>query len=394
MTETQEVQEEMTVEAIVDAAVRQALDNYGMNDIVKRFTPGHDEGEEPKGDEQFKSFGEQMQAVYMAATPGQGVDPRLKAATGLSEGVPSDGGFLVQQDFSNELLQNVHDTGILYPKCRRLPISANSTGIKINAVDETSRVAGSRWGGIRGYWAAEAAEKTKSKPKFKQLELSLQKLVGLCYATDELLQDTAALGTVLMQGFSEEFNFLVDDAIVRGTGAGQPLGLLNANCLISVGAETGQAATTIVAENIQKMWARLYNRSRRNAYWYINQDCLPQLHSMSLAVGTGGVPVYMPAGGLSGQPYGTLYGRPVIEIEHCATLGAQGDIILADLSQYLVIEKGGIQSASSIHVRFIYDETAFRFVWRVDGQPAWTAALTPFQGSNDVSPFIVLDART
>jgi len=35
-------------------------------------------------------------------------------------------------------------------------------------------------------------------------------------------------------------------------------------------------------------------------------------------------------------------------------------------------------------------ELLFRFVVRVDGQPTWNAALTPYRGSNTVSPFIVL----
>jgi len=378
---------------MVDNSVAAGFESLGLNEIVKRFTPGVDGDEPPKDPGAFKSFGDQMQAVVMAATPGGSVDARLKAATGLSEGVPSDGGFLVQQDFVEELLRRTYETGILVPKCRTIPISANKNGLKVNATDETSRATGSRWGGIHGYWAAEAAEKTASKPKFRQMELSLQKLIGLCYATDELLQDATALGEVLMQGLSEEFNFLFDDSIIRGTGAGQPLGILNANCTVSVAIETGQAADTFIAENVVKMYARLWSRSKSNAVWYINQDVLPQLFTMSLAVGTGGAPMFIPAGGISGQQPASLLGRPIVEIEQCSTVGDVGDVILADLSQYLMIKKGGIDAASSIHVRFIYDETAFRFVLRVDGQPIWNAPLTPYKGSNTLSPFITLDER-
>lgn len=129
--------------------------------------------------------------------------------------------------------------------------------------------------------------------------------------------------------------------------------------------------------------------------WFINQDTLPELMSMSQPVGTGGAPVWLPAGGASGKPYDTLFGRPVTEIEQAASLGTVGDIILADLSQYLCIEKGGLQSASSIHVQFVTDEQVFRFVARIDGQPLWQAALTPFKGtSNTVSPFVALATRS
>lgn len=217
--------------------------------------------------------------------------------------------------------------------------------------------------------------------------------MGLCYATDELLQDARALESVISDAFAEEFGFKIDDAILNGTGAGQPLGIMNSGALVTVPKETGQAAATIVYENIVKMWARLWARSRQNAVWYINQDIEPQLFRMSLAVGTGGVPVYLPAGGLSQSPYGTLFGRPVISIEHAATLGAAGDILLCDLSQYLLIDKGGINAASSIHVRFLYDESVFRFIYRADGQPIWNSALTPFKGAAAQSPFIALATR-
>lgn len=345
--------------------------------------------------ERFNSLGEYMMAVVTADRPGGHIDPRLfNAATGLNETVPSDGGFLVQTDFTNQLAKDLLATDVLSGMCDRIQISGNSNGIKINGVDETSR-ASTRSGGIIGYWKSEAAQKTASKPKFRQIELSLHKLIGLCYATDELLMDATALEGFIRQAFVGEFGFLRDDAIINGTGAGQPLGILNAGCLVSVAKETGQKADTILAENIIKMYSRMFPNSRSKAVWLINQDIEPQLFTMSLAVGTGGIPIYMPAGGLSGQPYATLFGRPVIAIEQCPTLGDVGDIIFADLSGYILAEKGGIESAMSIHVKFDYDESVFRFVTRLDGQPWRASALTPYKGtsSNSLSHFVALAER-
>ncbi|SHK48833.1 phage major capsid protein [Paramaledivibacter caminithermalis] len=343
----------------------------------------------------FRSFGEQMMAVYRAACPNGRVDSRLttRAASGLSESLPSDGGFLVQQDFVSELLKRAYNTGVIASKCRKIPLSTNSNGLKINAINESSRANGSRWGGIQTYWENEADQLISSRPKFRVMDLSLKKLTGLCYVTDELLTDAAALESVLIQGFAEEFGFKIDDAIINGNGAGQPLGILNSGALVKVAKETGQAAKTITVENIVKMWSRMWGRSRQNAVWLINQDVEPMLYTLSLKIGDGGVPVYMPANGLAGKPYSTLFGRPVIPIEQCSSLGTLGDIILADFSQYLLIDKGGINAASSIHVRFLYDESVFRFIYRVDGQPIWDKALTPYKGSSSLSPFVALSDR-
>ena len=341
-------------------------------------------------EKRFASFGEQLMAAYRAATPGGKVDERLttRAASGLNESTPSDGGFLVQQDFVTELLKRTYETGILASKVKKIPISTNANGMKINAIDEDSRANGSRWGGVQTYWEGEADEITASKPKFRQMELSLKKLTGLCYATDELLQDAAALEAVIRQAFAEEFGFKIDDAILSGSGEGEPLGILNSGAIVTVAKEASQT-DIITVENLIKMWNRLWSRSRANAVWYINQELEPYLYTLKI----GDKPVYIPAGGLSEKPYGTLFGRPVVPIEQCSAAGEVGDIILADIGQYLLIDKVGVKSASSIHVRFLYDENVFRFIYRVDGKPIWTKPLTPYKGSATVSPFVTLAKR-
>lgn len=341
-------------------------------------------------EKRFSSFGEQLMAAYRAAMPGGKVDERLstRAASGLNETTPSDGGFLVQQDFVTELLKRTYETGILASKVKKIPISTNANGMKINAIDEDSRANGSRWGGVQTYWEGEADEITASKPKFRQMELSLKKLTGLCYATDELLQDAAALEAVIRQAFAEEFGFKIDDAILSGSGEGEPLGILNSGAIVTVAKEASQT-DIITVENLIKMWNRLWSRSRANAVWYINQELEPYLYTLKI----GDKPVYIPAGGLSEKPYGTLFGRPVVPIEQCSAVGEVGDIILADIGQYLLIDKGGVKSASSIHVRFLYDENVFRFIYRVDGKPIWTKPLTPYKGSATVSPFVTLAKR-
>ena len=220
------------------------------------------------------------------------------------------------------------------------------------------------------------------------MELTLKKLTGLCYATDELLQDAAALESVIRQAFAEEFGFKIDDSILFGTGEGEPLGILNSGAAVTVAKDKDQT-DIITVNNLITMWNRLWSRSRGNAVWYINQELEPYLYTLTV----GDKPVYIPAGGLSQKPYGTLFGRPVVPLEQCSAAGEVGDIILADVGQYLLIDKGGMKAASSIHVRFLYDENVFRFIYRVDGKPIWNKPLTPYKGSASVSPFVTLAKR-
>lgn len=362
----------------------------------------HKEGRAINPVKEFRTFGEQLTAVIRAGRTGE-IDPRLlqlRAISGASETVPSDGGFLVQTDFAQEIMQRSYEMGEILSRVRRIPIGANANGLKMPGVDETSRATGSRWGGVQVYRTAEGGDSTAKKAKFRMIEMALKKLVGVAYITDELIQDSTALEAVMSQAFQEELTFTSENEIVSGSGAGEMLGFMNSNALVSVAKESSQVAATIVAENVMKMWSRCWARSRRNSVWFINQDCEPQLWQMNVKIknvagseNVGGMPVYMNAGSIAGTPYGTLFGRPVIPVEYCQTVGTKGDIVLVDLSQYMTIDKGGVQSASSMHVRFLNDEQTFRWVVRNDGQPTWHAPLTPFKGSNSLSPFISLDTR-
>jgi HK97 family phage major capsid protein len=339
-------------------------------------------------------FGSMLQAVIKAATQHPSDrDKRLvpsSAITGLGESVSSEGGFLVTQDVASSLIRRTYESsqiingGAGYAGVSKIPIGPNSKGTKIPAVNETSRVNGSRWGGVQAYWAEEGGTLTGSKPDFREIDLTLKKLIGLCYATDELLEDAVALEAVIMQAFAEEFAFKVQDALINGTGAGHPLGILNSPCLVTV---TRNTASTIKKADIDGMYARMWARARASSVWHINQDCEPQLLSL---VDAGSNSVYLPPGGMAERPYGTLLGRPVIPIEQCQTMGTSGDIYLCGWPEYLYCDKGAMKQASSIHVSFTTDQTCFRFVYRADGQPAWNSALTPFKGSNTLSPFVAL----
>jgi HK97 family phage major capsid protein len=346
----------------------------------------------------FKNFGEFALAVRDACQPGKRPDDRLamiaKSPSGLNETTSADGGFLVPPQFANKILERVFAENNLFAMTDSYTVSSNSMAFPRNA--ETSRANGSRWGGVRAYWKNEGDQGTNSFPTFSRLTLTMNKLFVMIPASDELMADTqgSALEQYLTRVAGEEINFVVSDAIINGSGTGQPTGIMSAACLVTVAKETGQAANTLVAPNLVNMWSRLWGPCRSNAVWLINQEVESQLHLMTVGTGSSTLLVYMPPGGLSGKPYGTLLGRPVIPVEWCAALGTTGDVILADLRHYVTISRGLVESALSIHLRFDYDESVFRFIFRLDGQPWWTAPLTPYKGTSTQSCFVTLATRS
>lgn len=349
----------------------------------------------PQTDKHFNGFGEYLRSVARyAISQGTELDNRLvRAPYGAGESDASAGGFLVQSDFATAIWTRAYDLGEILSRVMKLPISANANGIKLPAVDESSRATGSRWGGVQSYWVAEGDSVTATKPKFRLMDLGLHKLIATMVVSDELLQDQLALETIASQAFSEEIMFMTEDAIIEGDGVGKPFGILKAPSLVTVAKDSGQASGTVSLNNITNMWSRCWARSRKNAVWFINQDVEPQLYQLSQAVGTGGLPMFLPAGGINAAPNASLFGRALVPTEYSSTLGTVGDITLADLSQYVLADKRGMQAATSMHVRFLTDEMTFRFTYRVDGEPLWHTALTPFKGSNTKSPFVALATR-
>jgi HK97 family phage major capsid protein len=344
----------------------------------------------------FKTFGEQVHAVIDAGRPGGRSDERLhqvRAASGLSEAVPSDGGFLVQADFSSKIYGHMWQQSPILSRVRRIEVGGN--GLVMPAIDETSRVDGSRFGALQSYWKAEADQLTSTKPKFREINMRLNKLTVLCYLTAEIMEDRQALESYVFDAMRQEIEFRTVDAILNGSGSGQPLGIHNAASSVLVSEESGQADDSLVVANFTKMWSRLLPGSAQNAVWLMNQDCLPQLYTLQIEGTSNSTPVFLSPKGMAGAPYGTIFGRPIVLAEQQPTLGDSGDVLLADLSNYLFIEKaGGMQAAASMHIRFDYDETALRVTFRCDGQPALASPVTPAVSSSTLSHFVRLGERT
>lgn len=355
------------------------------DELQKRYA-----GMPPKED-RFGNLGEFVADVIKAESRMGGIISRkLQRSLGMNESSPTDGGFFVQPDQSARLIEPLFDTQAGDAILSRLnTTNVTGNGLTVNAIDETSR-ATTNWGGIVMYWLGEGSLKLPTSPKLRKIELKLKKIAGLCYLTDELMEDAPALSSRLERGFQIALRSALIRAIIGGTGAGQPLGLLNSPARITVGASGGSA--TIVSDDIVNMFVHL-DPNAVNPVWLYNRTCYGQLYKLQVALGAAGALVNMPSAGLASAPNTTLVGLPLIACPWCGPLGTEGDLILVDLGQYEFISKGGAQVAYSIHIKFLYDETAMRIVYRCDGQPAVVSATTLEDGQSTVSPIVTLATR-
>ncbi len=341
----------------------------------------------------FRSYGEFCVSVMNAGGRGGAVivDDRLRAmyaaapSTYGNEAVGADGGWLVPPEYSQAIFELALEEDSLIPLTDSYPVEGNSM---VFPSDETTP-----WGadGVRCYWETEAGVATLTKPKVGgPLQLRLSKLMALVPITDELAADASALDRWVGQASARSIRWKTNLAFFQGSGVGQPLGFFLHASNVSVAKEAGQAADTVVAANVAKMFARALGR--REAIWMIQDDVLPQLITMTIS----NQPIWTPPNaGMALVPNGMLLGRPIMASQLCKTVGDKGDIVLVNWRAYRTITKrgAGIETASSMHLYFDAGIQAFRATFRVDGQPSLRLPVTPANGANTLSPFVTLDDR-
>lgn len=277
-----------------------------------------------------------------------------------------DGGYAVPVDMAESIL--MPETGSLLRYCLQVPVTQ---GGSIDIPLDSATIAGS---GVIAAWESEGAVLPQRKPNLNLTHFELRKLVALVPVTDELLQDSAALAAWLPLAMQQAVTLKVNEAIVAGLGAGRPLGIMNSDSLIEVAKYSGQTAGTIIDANIAAMLAR--SLSPMTSIWIANPAAYEHITLLTLF----------------DAPTQTLAGMPIVLSDSCSAVGTPGDLILADMSWYVVAMKTP-QLNGSMHLWFDEDVTAFKLVFRMEGMPALVAPITPLNSSTTKSHFVTTALR-
>jgi HK97 family phage major capsid protein len=341
------------------------------------------------GTSRFSSDGWSSFEDYLRAVHSGLHHPQLRSAMlTQSIGTPSAGGFIVPEQFVAEMLDKSLESEIVRPRCDVREMKSDT--LKVAGFDGRNHTGGSLFGGFTGTWAAELDTATDAGPDYRLIQFDAKKLFIFTRASNELVQDGMSFEAMLGEAMIAALGWHLDYACLRGTGAGQPLGVLNDPALITVSKETGQPASTILYQNLTKMFARLHPACVNNSIWVANSNTIPQLLELTIAVGTGGsvVPVMSQ---MDGQF--TILTRPVLFTEKLPTLGTKGDIMLVDFSQYTLALRKDMSLEKSIHVGWQNDTSGYRSILRADGMGRWGTAVTPRHGDT-LSWAVALETRS
>lgn len=304
------------------------------------------------------------------------------------------GGYLIPEEWRSEIFSGPEMASVVVrPRATVIPMGSKT--LHFPAVDFSTEV-GEVLGGIICYWMDEGGTIPDTSAAFAQIELQANRLAGAAVIPNDLLRDAAALEAWLRSKLPLAIREFEDRAFLKGDGVKKPLGALtNHASMIVAGDESGQSTASITWNNVLAMSARLLPESWDRAVWVVTPDALPEVMTMANPVGTGGDSV-MVGGGTGPSPLPvTLMGRPIIWSRKApAAMGTQGDISLADFSYYAIGDRQDVRVDASEHAQFLADNTVFKVIERVDGQPLLLAPLTPENNGPTLSAFVQLETRT
>jgi HK97 family phage major capsid protein len=346
----------------------------------------------PRGNGGFKSLEEFLHAVRVS---GEIFDPRLHQS--LTEDIPSQGGFLVPEEYAAIVLQTALEDAIVMKRAQMWPMKSET--LKIPGNWDYDHSAGTLFGGIRAIWYNELQALDEQDIKTRLIQLSAHKLGILSNASSELLEDGFMFESVLTSSMQAAAQFFLDQAFFFGDGTKQPKGILSTSnpALVVVPANPTTPNFWISFEDVLNMFKSMAPACRMRAEWVFSDSLIPALYKMQNVVknvagtenvGGSSVPLFMPddSGG------GTLIGRPVTFTEKFKPAGSVGDAAFIAFDQYAIGMRREINLRRSLEAGFLNDSIWWRLTVRTDGQSTWSSSLTETNGMK-VSPFVTLAAR-
>ena len=377
--------EEMLKNIPSEEEARTAAVNAPIPSVVK--TEAKAPAEVKTADEKcYRNLGEQLADIKKASL-GYGVTPALektqRSILGMNTQVGSEGGYAIQVDFANRIMDSVIQQSEILNRVDRYQVSANANEVYVSMVNETSTA--NVFGGVVAYVVEEGATIPNTKPSLKQIRLPLKKLAALAYVTDEQMRDAQFTGSLLERAFGLAIARLREKMIITN--------VINNPGTTTIAKESGQSAATVVGKNFLKMRNGLISTSRRNAIWTMHPDVMAELPEMYLSGAHTDKFIYMPEDGIYSAGYDRLFGREIIESDYCSALGTKGDVLYWSPFEYLEITKGGIETAASIHVAFDTAQMAFRAISYANGMCKYDQGITLVNSSTARASYVTLATR-
>lgn len=297
-------------------------------------------------------------------------------------GTGENGGYaLPPTQFRPDILKLNPESAIVRSRATVIPAGSPPDG----KVTMPALVQGSKgvYGGVEVAWIGEGELKPETDANLREVSLEPHEVAATMTITDKLLRNWQAANTFISSLLQGAMNAAEDIAFLTGNGVGKPSGVSSAAGAIVVNRE---AANQITFLDTLQMRSKLLPESLGGAVWVANLSVLPQIATLQDPAGNY---IFIQGDATKGIPT-TLCGIPITFTGKTPILGKKGDLMLLDLSHYLIKDGSGPYIAASEHVLFRQNKTVIKVFWNVDGKPWVIEPLTLEDGDTKVTPYVIL----
>lgn len=329
----------------------------------------------------FESFGEMLHAIKYGDKKG-----RLEHLKSQSLADGGSGGYMVPEQFSDELLQISNAQSIIRPMATVIP-AGDYPDAKMNL--PALNYANGMEGGVTVGWVEEGGLKHETEAGFKNVELLPKEVAGFITVNDTLLRNAPAATNVFGQLLMTAIAKAEDIAFINGDGVGKPLGFANKLNIGRIVVKRA-AANKIQTDDVANMLVNFPAEELQDACFIAHNTTIADLIKLQDASGR----FIFVQGDLTKQLPATLMGIPIKLTGYNAPIGKEGDLILVNLKKYVIKDGAGIAVSMSEHVNFTSNQTVIKAFRTVDAKPWVNAPYLLPGGGVQVSPYVVLGTET
>lgn len=271
----------------------------------------------------------------------------------MSEGTDSAGGFGVPVFIDPSIILTAQESGNPFLLlCRQVTVN-------------TKKWKGVSSAGVSWSFDAEASAVSDDSPTLAQPEVDVFMARGFIPYSIEVGMDYPAFAAEMQTLLAEGYDELLVDKFSRGSGTGEPMGILtalDANTNVEVVSTTDGA---FGQEDVYKVWKALPQKYRRRAAWMMAVDINNRIRQFGTANVFHAFTENLPA-----EWADTLFGKAVYESPYfpdfTGTTGAENRLVVGDWKNYVIARNGGMSVELVPH---LFDVTNNR----PTGQRGWFA---------------------
>lgn len=270
----------------------------------------------------------------------------------LQVGTDSEGGYLVPDEFENQIVAALAEANQFRTVARVISTSSGDRKIPVVSAEGTAS------------WVDEEGQITDTDGAFGQVTIGAYKLATMMKVSEELLRDSAFnLEAYIAAEFARRIGNAEEAAFMTGNGSGKPTGIFAATGGGTLGVTTA-ATTALTADELLDLFYSLKAPYRTRAVWVLNDTTIKAIRKLKSGDGQY---LWQPSI-VAGQP-DMILNRPFLTSPYAPSIAAGAKVLaFGDFGYYWIADRQARSMKRLNELYAVNGQVGFLATQRVDGK--------------------------